>query len=125
MKHIGILAHSFEGSTLCFQEACLEGTRRLGPHLHPEITLTITAMHFAMEAWERGDLAAIRAMFLKDAAKLVAVGADFFVLPDNTAHIAMETPGEPFPLPGLHIGEAVADRALADGRKKVGILGTN
>ena len=125
MKHIGILAHSFEGSTLCFQEACLEGTRRLGPHLHPEITLTITAMHFAMEAWERGDLAAIREMFLKDAAKLVAAGADFFVLPDNTAHIAMESEGEPFPLPGLHIGEVVADRALADGRRNVGILGTN
>ena len=125
MKHIGILAHSFEGSTLCFREACLEGTRRLGPHLHPEITLTITAMHYAMDAWERGDLAAIRGMFLKDAAKLVAVGADFFVLPDNTAHIAMESPGEPFPLPGLHIGEVVAGQAKRDGRTKVGILGTN
>ena len=30
MKHIGILAHSFEGATLCFRTACLEGVKRLG-----------------------------------------------------------------------------------------------
>jgi aspartate racemase len=61
---------------------------------------------------------------MKDAGKLAAAGADFFVLPDNTAHIAMESPGDPFPLPGLHIGEVVADQASSEGRTKVGILGT-
>ena len=44
MKHIGILAHSFEGATLCFRTACLEGVARLGPHMHPEITLTCSPM---------------------------------------------------------------------------------
>ena len=39
MKHIGILAHSFEGATLCFRTACLEGVKRLGAHMHPEITI--------------------------------------------------------------------------------------
>ena len=29
MKHIGILAHSFEGATLCYRTTCLEGVRRL------------------------------------------------------------------------------------------------
>ena len=38
---------------------------------------------------------------------------DFFVCPDNTAHIALESPGEPFPIPGLHIGEVVAEQARA------------
>jgi aspartate racemase len=57
--------------------------------------------------------------------KLAAAGADFFVCPDNTAHIAMESEGGPFPLPGLHIGEIVADQAQRDCRAKVGILGTN
>jgi aspartate racemase len=37
----------------------------------------------------------------------------------------MESEGEPFPLPGLHIGEVVASQARADGRTKVGIFGTN
>ena len=55
MKHVGILADSFEGATLCYRTLCLEGTRRLGPHLHPEITLTGIAMHHMMDGWERGD----------------------------------------------------------------------
>jgi aspartate racemase len=124
MKHVGILAHSFEGATLCFHEVCAEGVRRLGPHLHPEVTLTVQAMHHMLDAWERDDRPALRAMFMHDARKLAAAGADFFVCPDNTAHIALESPGEPLPIPGLHIAEVVAGQAEADGRRKVGILGT-
>ncbi len=125
MKHIGILAHSAEGATLCYRTAWLEGVRRLGPHDHPEITLTGTAMAPTLKLWERGDLTALRALFMTDARKLAAAGADFFVLPDNTAHIALESPGEDFPIPCLHIGEVVADRAVEDDRRKVGILGTD
>jgi aspartate racemase len=124
MKHIGILAHSFEGAGLCYRTVCLEGVRRLGPHLHPEITMTGVAMHFMMDAYERDDQLAIRRMFMKDIDKLAAAGADFFVCPDNTAHIALEMEGEPFPIPSLHIGEVVAEQARREGRRKVGILGT-
>lgn len=124
MKHIGVLAHSFEGATLCFRSACLEGVAKLGPHMHPEITMTCSPMALVLDSWERGDNEALRAFFMKDAEKLAAAKADFFVLPDNTAHIAMESPGEPFPIPGLHIGEVVAEQAARDGRAKVGILGT-
>ena len=124
MKHIGILAHSFEGATLCFRTACLEGVARLGPHMHPEITMAVSPMALVLDAWERGDNAELRSFFMKDAEKLAAAGADFFVLPDNTAHIAMESLGNPFLLPGLNIGEVVAEEAALGGRKKVGILGT-
>lgn len=122
--HIGILAHSAEGATLCYRTAWLEGVRRMGPHNHPEITLTGIAMHHAMAAWEAGDLEAIRRLFMADAQKLAAAGADFFILPDNTAHIALEAPGEDFPIPCLHIGEVVAEAAARAGRKKIAILGT-
>ena len=64
-------------------------------------------------------------MFLRDIGKLAAAGADFFILPDNTAHIALEEIGEPFALPCLHIGEVVAETAAAAGYRKVGILGTD
>ena len=124
MRHIGILSHSFEGAALCYRTMCLEGAARLGPHMHPEITLTGVAMHHMLDAWDRGDLAELRAMFMEDVAKLAAVGADFFVCPDNSAHIALESPGEPFPIPCLHIGEFVADAAARDGYRNVGILGT-
>lgn len=124
MKHIGILAHSFEGATLCFRTACLEGVARLGAHMHPEITMTCSPMARVLDAWERGDNRELRRFFMADAAKLAAAGADFFVCPDNTAHIALESEGEAFPLPGLHIGEVVAEQALRDCRRRIGILGT-
>jgi aspartate racemase len=124
MRHIGILAHSAEGATLCYRETWMEGVRRLGAHRHPEITLTGVAMADLLDAWEANDLPTLRAAFIRDAHKLAAAGADFFVCPDNTAHIALESPGEPFPIPCLHIGEVVADQARRDGRQKVCILGT-
>jgi len=122
--HIGILAHSAEGATLCYRTMWLEGVRRMGAHNHPEITLTGIGMHHMLEAWDRGDLEALRAMFMADARKLAAAGADFFVLPDNTAHIALEAPGEDFPIPCLHIGEVVAEEAARIGATKIAILGT-
>ena len=123
--HIGILAHSAEGATLCYRTVWMEGVARMGAHAHPEITMTGVAMSGLLEAWESKDLATLRAAFMADARKLAAAGADFFVLPDNTAHIALEAPGEPFPIPCLHIGEVVAEQARRDGRRKVGVLGTD
>ena len=125
MKHIGMLSHSFEGATLCYRTMCLEGVRRLGPHQHPEITLTGVAMHHMLDAWDRDDRPALRAMFAYDIGKLAAAGADFFVCPDNTAHIALESEGDAFALPGLHIAEIVAEQAQRDARGKIAILGTN
>ena len=122
--HIGILAHSAEGTTLCYRTAWLEGIARMGPHDHPEITLTGVAMHNALEAWDKGDFETLRAIFFADAKKLAAAGADFFILPDNTAHIALEAPGEDFPIPCLHIGEVVAEEAANTGWRKIAILGT-
>jgi len=124
VKHIGILAHSFEGAALCYRTMCLEGVDRLGPHQHPEITLTGRGMADVLDDWERGDLPALRAFFEQDMEKLTAAGCDFFVCPDNTAHIALESQGELFPIPCLHIGEVLANEAVRAGRKKVGILGT-
>jgi aspartate racemase len=124
VKHIGILAHSAEGATLCYRTAWLEGIALLGPHYHPEITLTGIAMHHALGAWESGDLQALRAIFMADSKKLAAAGADFFILPDNSAHIALEAPGEPFPIPCLHIAEVVAATAAERGHERIAILGT-
>ena len=103
MKHIGILAHSAEGAALCFRTACQEGIRQLGAHNHPEITLTCSPMHESMSDWAAGNLNPIRERFVAEAEKLQAAGADFFVLPDNTAHLALEAEGRDFPIAALHI----------------------
>src|SRR5215207_11600856 len=124
LRHIGVLAHSADGAALCFLEMVREACRRLGPHQHPEITLSILPMAPSLEHYDRNDLSAVKAHLTRTAQRLADAGCDFFVCPDNTAHLALETPGDPLPLPGLHIAEIVAQRATADGYRRVGLLGT-
>jgi amino-acid racemase len=124
MKHLGILAHSTEGAALCLRAFCQEGFNELGAHEHPDVTLDCIALARSMPAWDGGDYASIRVTLSVSLRRLAGAGADFFVCPDNTAHLALEHPGEKLPLPGLHIAEVVADRAARDGRTRVGVLGT-
>jgi aspartate racemase len=125
MKHLGILAHSAEGAALCFRAFCQEGFGELGPHDHPDVTLDCIALARSMLAWDEGDYLSIRATLSVSLQRLAAAGAEFFVCPDNTAHLALELPGDELALPGLHIAEVVADHAARDGRRRVGILGTS
>lgn len=125
MLHIGILAHSADGAALCFLEMVRESARRLGAHEHPEITLSVLPMKPTLAAYEANDLAAVRAHLARTAQRLAAAGCDFFLCPDNTAHAALESPGPPLPLPGLHIAGIVASQARAEGRRRIALLGTN
>ncbi len=123
-RHVGILAHSAEGAALCFLTFCQEGFRAIGPHQHPDVTLDCIAMGHSLAAWEQGDYASIRAVLAQSVTRLAHAGAEFFVCPDNTAHIALDEPGDDLALPGLHIAHIVVDRAARDGRRLVGVLGT-
>jgi len=124
MLHVGILAHSADGAALCFLEMVREASRTLGAHRHPEITLSILPMGAVLDRYDAHDLNAVKAYLARTVARLAGAGCDFFVCPDNTAHMALELPGESLPLPGLHVAEIVAARAAADGRTCVGLLGT-
>src|SRR5215470_3981317 len=113
MKHVGILAHSTEGAALCFLQFCQEGFRRLGRNEHPDVTLDYIAFGYSMPAWDAGDYGAIRATLSVSVDRLARAGADFFICPDNTAHLALEEPGEDLALPGLHIAEVFAGHGIA------------
>lgn len=124
MKHFGVLAHSWEGGSLCFRTFCKAGFTELGEYEHPDVTLDCIAFGQSMAAWDKGDHDSIRATLALSVERLARAGADFFACPDNTAHMALERPGADLAIPGLHISEVVADQAAADGRTKVGVLGT-
>lgn len=124
MKHLGILAHSTEGAALCFLAFCQEGVRRLGSHVYPDVTLDYIAFGHSLPAWDAGDHDSIRATLAVSASRLARADADFFICPDNTAHMALERPGADLALPGLHIAEVLADQAARDGRTRVGVIGT-
>ncbi|MFD0853670.1 aspartate racemase, partial [Actinomadura adrarensis] len=93
MNHLGILAHSTEGASLAFLTFCQEGFRRTGRHEHPDVTMDYIAFGYSMPAWDAGDHASIRTTLATSVERLARAGADFFVCPDNTAHMALEVPG--------------------------------
>ncbi len=124
MKTIGIVAHSAEGAALCFQTACRKGGERLGPYLHPTIVMSAVPMGLSMPGWESGDHDRVADNLARGIRLVADAGADFYVCPDNTAHIVLERIAPSTPIPGLHIADAVCDEIASNGWKRVGLLGT-
>jgi aspartate racemase len=122
--HIGIVACSAEGASLCYRTICTEGSAMLGPHAHPEVSMHTPSLADYVACLERGDLAGVAALMLGSAEKLVKIGADFLICPDNTIHQALPLIEARSPRPWLHIAEVVAAEAVARGFKRLGIIGT-
>ena len=124
MKTIGIVAHSAEGAALCYLTACREDGVQLGQHLHPTIVMSSVPMALSLPGYESGNHQIV-AKVLSEGVQLVAdAGADFYVCPDNTAHIVLDQIAADLPLPGLHIAQVVCHEIMKQGWKRVGLLGT-
>jgi len=124
MKTIGIAMHSVEGGSLCLLTACHAGEDLLGPHMHPTVVASAVPMALSLPAWRAGDHRAVAAFLAEGVQRVAAAGADFFVCPDNTAHIVLEQIVDALVLPGLHIAEVVCQEIAARGWTRVGLLGT-
>jgi len=122
--HIGIVACSAEGASLCYRTICAEGPAMLGSHAHPGVSLHGHSLAAYVELLDRGDLAGIGALMLDSAKRLASIGADVVICPDNTIHQALPFVIDQSPVPWLHIGEVVAREASARGLRRVGVLGT-
>ena len=123
-QHIGIVACSAEGAALCYRTICSESAGLLGPHAHPEISMHTPSFADYVGCLDRDDWHGVGNLMLKSAQKLAAIGADFFICPDNTIHKALSTVEARSPKPWLHIARVVAAEASARGYRRVGISGT-
>jgi aspartate racemase len=72
----------------------------------------------------RGDWQGVGELILSSASKLATVGADFFICPATTIHIAWPHIESRMPIPGLHIATVSAQQALEGGFRCIGLLGT-
>ena len=124
MRRIGIVAHSAEGGALCFITACREGQKLLGAHMHPEMIVSAIPMGLALPAWEADDLEGVAREIRRGVATVARAGADFFVCPDNTAHIVLERIADSLPIPGLHIADVVCHEIKQAGWGTAALLGT-
>nr|MBC8445055.1 aspartate/glutamate racemase family protein [Rhodospirillaceae bacterium] len=111
-QHIGIVACSAEGASLCYRTICAEGPANLGPHAHPEISMHTHSLADYVDCLTRGDMDGVGDLMLGSAHKLAGMGADFLICPDNTIHQAFPYVEPRSPLPWLHIAEVVAEKAL-------------
>lgn len=123
-QHIGILGVSAEGAALCYRTICIEGTRYFGTYEHPEVSMhTFSPSHY-MEPLQADDWSKVGDVMLASMDKLVKIGVDFVICPDNTVHQAMPYIESRLPLPFLHIADVVADYAVEQGFNKLGLTGT-
>ena len=123
-KHIGIVACSYEGAALCYRTICNEGSKFMGEHSHPEVSLHNHPLSDYMKFISVGDWKGVADIMLSSSEKLFKTGADFLITPDNTIHQAFPFVLERSPLPWLHIAEEVARAAEKNSCVKLGILGT-
>ena len=122
--HVGIVACSAEGASLCYRTICVEGAEFMGPHAHPEVSMHTHALGDYMQCIYRGDWQGVAGLMLSSARKLASIGAEFLICPDNTIHQALRYVEPHSPLPWLHIAEVVASEAVRRGFKRIGITGT-
>ncbi len=124
-QHIGIVACSAEGASLCYRTICLEGEKLLGrPYAHPEVSMHTPSLSEYLACLERGDLAGVGELMLASAEKLARSGADFLICPDNTIHQAFAFVAPRSPLPWLHIAEEVTAEAVERGFRRLALTGT-
>jgi aspartate racemase len=123
-KHIGIVACSAEGASLCYRTICLEGSGLMGRYAHPEVTLHTHSLNEYVRCIEVGDWEGVGRLMLSSVAKVAEAGADFAICPDNTIHQAFDLVVSKSPIPWLHIAEEVAAEASSQGYTRVGVLGT-
>ena len=122
--HIGIVGCSSPGAALCYQTICSEGSRLLGEHEHPEVSIHTPSFAEYVRCLDRGDLMGVGELMIESAHKLAKVGADFLICPDNTIHQAFSYLEARSPLPWIHIAEVVATEAVRRGYHRLGLTGT-
>lgn len=123
-SHIGIVACSAEGASLCYRTICTEGPALLGAHVHPEVSVHTHSLADYMNRIYENDWQGVAELMLSSAEKLASIGADFLVCPDNTIHQAMPLVEPRTPLPWLHIAEVVVNEAKRRGFRHLGLTGT-
>jgi aspartate racemase len=81
-------------------------------------------MGLSMKGWESGDYGAVGEHLSKGVRMVADAGADFYICPDNTAHIVLDSIASDLPLPGLHIADVVCEEISRQGWTRIGLIGT-
>lgn len=125
MRKLGIIGGTSWHSTALYYD-----------HINRLVAQRLGGLHSARLAIESLDLAPIAEMelsgdwdgvardTLEAAKRLQAGGAESVIITSNTGHKVFDAVSANIEVPMLHIGDAVADRLVADRQTRVALLGT-
>jgi aspartate racemase len=125
VRKLGIIGGTSWSSTALYYEHINRGiAQRLGG-LH-SARLAIESLDLApfAEMELSGDWDGVAQVTLEAARRLQAAGAEGVIITSNTGHKVYDAVAPKLGVPMLHIGDATADKLVADGRKHVALLGT-
>ena len=125
MRKLGIVGGTSWSSTALYYDHINRGiARRLGG-LH-SARLVIESLDLAPYAKMElsGDWDGVAKVTIEAARRLQAAGADGIIITSNTGHKVYDAVAANVDVPMLHIGDSAADQLVAEGRKKVALLGT-
>lgn len=125
MKTIGLLGGMSWESTQSYYRVINEAVRQQLGGLH-SAKIVLYSVDFAeIEALQvQGDWDTAGQLLAAAASAVERAGADFLVICTNTMHKVVPAIAAGINLPILHIADATADELMAQGVKKVGLLGT-
>jgi len=125
LRKLGIIGGTSWSSTALYYDHLNRGVaQRLGG-LH-SARLVIESLDLApFAAMElAGDWDGVAQVTLDAARRLEAAGADGVIITSNTGHKVYDAVAPQVGVPMLHIADATGDQLIADGRKRVALLGT-
>ena len=125
MRKLGIIGGTSWSSTALYYEHINRGIAKKLGGLH-SARLVIESLDLApfAEMELSGDWDGVAEVTLDAAKRLVAAGADGVIITSNTGHKVYDAVAPKIGVPMLHIGDATAGALVADGRKRVALLGT-
>ena len=125
MKTIGMLGGMSWESTASYYKAINEGIKQELGGLHSaKIAMYSVDFDEIEKLQHQGDWAATAAILSSAAESIEAGGADFLLICTNTMHKVAPEVEKAVSIPLLHIADATAEKLVADGIKRVGLLGT-
>ncbi|HEX8842320.1 MAG TPA: amino acid racemase [Sphingomicrobium sp.] len=125
MRKLGIIGGMSWSSTALYYEHINRGVaQRLGG-LH-SATLAIESLDLAPLAVleHSGDWDGVAKVEIDAAKRLQASGAEGIIIASNTGHKSYDAVAANVDVPLLHIGDAIAERLVAERRSRVALLGT-
>ena len=126
MRKLGIIGGTSWSSTALYYDHINRGVaHRLGG-LH-SASLVIESLDLApIAAMElSGDWDGVANVTIEAAKRLQKSGAEGLLIASNTGHKVYDAVAANVDVPMLHIGDSTADRLVADGRKRVALIGTS